>query len=105
MPWALVFAPDRAGSSMEASTAMMAITTRSSISVNPRLGNKPEGIWAGTIDNFALPFGIGIKRDDRFFSLSRFILIVPDHPRQRRSGNGPATVIRRPQLTYHFAIR
>ena len=37
MPWALDFAPDRAGSSMEASTAMMAITTSNSISVNPTI--------------------------------------------------------------------
>src|SRR5437867_12228478 len=36
MPWALTFALARAGSSNPARIAMMAITTRSSMSVNPR---------------------------------------------------------------------
>ena len=48
MPWALDFAPDKAGSSMEASTAMIAITTSNSISVNPTIRAR----FLGNLGNF-----------------------------------------------------
>src|SRR2546425_9955998 len=48
MPWALVFALASAGKSKPARMAMMAITTRSSMSVNPRefFLKDSNGDWA-----------------------------------------------------------
>jgi hypothetical protein len=42
MDWALTFAFDKAGSSMPARMAMMAMTTSSSISVKPRRAGRRE---------------------------------------------------------------